>query len=93
MTRYVNGMYLDRKDFRNGGMIIKGAIDMNRFYEQNPTNEKGYCNFEIKFNKETDKPYAVINEYYHKETDEKTTQENAENLVNFDEISEEEIPF
>lgn len=93
MVRYVNGMYLDRRDFNNGSFILKGSIDMTKFYEQNPTNEKGYCNFEIKFAKETGKPYAVINEYYHKEPEENTTQENKENLVNFNDFSEDEIPF
>lgn len=85
MANYVNGLYVDRKDFNNGGMILKCAIDMTRFYEQNPTNEKGYFNFEIKFNKDG-KPYAQVNEYYHK-------TETPIETVTFEEINEEEIPF
>lgn len=88
MVRYVNGMYIERKDFDNGGMILKCSLNMTKLYEENPTNEKGYLNINIKFNKEG-KPYGVINEFYHKES----TQKEEENVVNFDEISEDEIPF
>ena len=87
MAKFVNGLFIDKKEFNNGGMILKCSIDMTRFYEENPTTEKGYFNFDIKFNKDG-KPYAQVNEYYHK------SEEKAEkNIVKFDEISEDEIPF
>ena len=33
MAKYVNGLFIDKKEFQNGGMILKCAIDMTRFYE------------------------------------------------------------
>ena len=88
MAKFVNGLFIDKKEFDNGGMILKCSIDMTRFYEENPTTEKGYFNFEIKFNK-GGKPYAQVNEFYHKDTDTK----KEEQTVTFGEITEDEIPF
>lgn len=88
--KFVKGMNVKEHKFENGGSIIKLGIDMNKFYEENPINERGYLNVDLKRSKEKGTLYAVINDYKPKAKE--TTQEE-EPVVNFDEFEEDEIPF
>lgn len=84
MTDFIKGMFVKEKTFNNGGKILKLAINMNDFYENNPTNDRGYLNIDIKWSKDG-KPYAVLNDY----KPQQNNSEAEEEIVKFDD----EIPF
>ena len=89
---FVKGMNVECIKFTNGGMIFKLGINMNRFYEENPTNDRGYLNIDIKESRSNPGNwYPVLNTYKPKPKPEKI--ETEENIVSFDDIDEDEIPF
>lgn len=63
------------------GEILKVGIKLEDFSE-NPINDKGYINFDIKHGKESGKPYAEIDTY--------KQNNQTENIVQF---NDDEIPF
>jgi len=54
---YINGIFLKRKEFQNGGDLINVSIKIDDFIAelQKHRNEKGYCNVVIQNRKEADK--------------------------------------
>jgi len=54
---YINGIFLKRKQFDNGGDLINASIKVDDFIAelQKHRNEKGYCNVVIQNRKEADK--------------------------------------
>lgn len=89
--QFAQGINVKKKEFSNGGFILKLGINMAEFYEKNPTNERGYVNIDLKESKKGNW-YAKINTY-----NPKSKQENKpntdEDIVEFGEIDDEEIPF
>ena len=79
---FAKGIHVTSKTFDNGGEIIKLGINMIDFCENNPTNEKGYINIDLKKSK-NDKWYAELNTY--KKHDNTNIKE--------DYAEDEEIPF
>ena len=88
--QFVQGASVKKVEFKNGCIILKLGINMNEFYEKNPTNERGYLNIDLKESKKGNW-YAVINTYSAKAKGE-TSQSN-EDIVSFGDIDDEEIPF
>lgn len=70
---FAKGIKVDRYDFDGGGFVIKLGIKKEDFL-QNPFNDKGWANFDIKFSKKDGSPYCVVNSY-HKTTATTTNQE------------------
>jgi len=54
---YINGVFLKRKQFDNGGDLINASINVDAFIAelQKHRNAKGYCNVVIQNRKEADK--------------------------------------
>lgn len=75
--QFVKGLNIKTKTTQYGD-IIKVGINVNDFCDQNPMNERGYVNFDIKKGK-SGKWYAELNTYGQK------TEEEP--------INEDEIPF
>lgn len=94
MVNFAKGVSIKEKVFDNSGSIINISINLETFME-NPINDDKYINLTLKRGKETGKLYAVNNEFYqknNKKTDEKLTKDDEE-IVEFDNNFEEEIPF
>ncbi len=75
--QFVKGLNIKTKTTQYGD-IIKIGINVSDFCEQNPMNERGYVNFDIKKGK-SEKWYAELNTY---------RQQTEEEPIN-----EDEIPF
>lgn len=75
--QFVKGLNINTKTTQYGD-IIKVGINVSDFCDQNPMNERGYINFDIKKGK-TEKWYAELNTY---------GQQTQEEIIN-----EDEIPF
>lgn len=73
---YINGIFLKRKQFDNGGDLINASIKTDDFIAEikKHTNEKGYCNIVIQNRKEADKNgnnmYVTLDTYQPKKQDE-----------------------
>lgn len=70
MTNFAKGVNLKSVKTKYGE-IIKVGIKLEEF-ANNPINERGYINFDILRAKETNKPYAALDDYKkdNKQTDE-----------------------
>jgi hypothetical protein len=80
MVDFAKGVRVREKFFDNGGNIIN--IDLNiEELMQNPINNDKYINLTLKRGKESEKWYAINNDYYQKNKEDKQT------------ITTEEIPF
>lgn len=92
--QFAQGVNVRKKEFSNGGFIIKLGINMNEFYEKNPTNEKGYVNIDIKESKKGNW-YAEVNTYNPKSNAKEETNysEDNEEIVNFGGLEDEDFPF
>lgn len=82
MTNFAKGVNLKSVKTKYGE-ILKVGIKLEEF-ANNPINDRGYINFDILRAKETNKPYAVIDNY---KKDDKQTDE----VMHFEE--EMELPF
>lgn len=89
--QFAQGINVKKKEFNNGGFILKLGINMSEFYEKNPTNERGYVNIDLKESKKGNW-YAEINTYGSTPKQENKPDCN-EDIVEFGDIDEEEIPF
>lgn len=75
---YINGLFIKKKTFQNGGEVINISINVNKFVEElmSHENEKGYCNIVFQNRKEADKNgnnmYAILDTFKPKETDKKS---------------------
>lgn len=87
--KFAKGVKVTSKKFDNGNEIIKLGINVANFCEQNPINEQGYINIDIKKSK-NDCWYAELNTYSRKNNESKNHQKK-ETEVMFDDT--EEIPF
>lgn len=87
---YVNGVFLKRKTFQNGGDLINASINVNAFIDelQKYKNEKGYCNIVIQNRKEADKNgnnmYIILDTFVPK-------QNISNELPN--KLAEDDLPF
>lgn len=63
-TNFVDGIFLEKKSFSNGGEIIKVSINPKfiEYYNANK-NDKGYVNIDIKTSKDSSKMYAELNTF------------------------------
>lgn len=82
MTNFAKGVNLKSVKTKYGE-ILKVGIKLEEF-ANNPINERGYINFDILRAKETNKPYAALDDY---KKDDKQTDE----VMHFEE--EMEMPF
>lgn len=82
MTKFAKGVNIKAVKTKYGE-ILKVGIKLEEFAD-NPINERGYINFDILRAKETNKPYAALDEY---KKDDKQTDE----VMHFDE--EMELPY
>ena len=82
MTKFAKGVNLKSVKTKYGE-ILKVGIKLEEFAD-NPINERGYINFDILRAKETNKPYAALDNY---KKDDKQTDE----VMHFEE--EMELPF
>lgn len=70
---YINGLFIKKKRFENGGNVINISINSTTFIEEllRHKNEKGYVNITLKDMRETDKNgnnmYAILDTYKPKE--------------------------
>jgi len=89
--KFAEGISIRKHTFSNGGFILKVGINMAEFYEKNPTNERGYVNLDFKESKNGNW-YIVPNTYNGKQKQENKPVSN-EDIVEFGDIDDEEIPF
>ena len=72
---YINGLFIKKVSFENGGDLINVSINTENFIEEirKHTNSAGYCNIAFQNRKEADKNgnnmYAVLDTYVHKKKD------------------------
>ena len=100
LSKYGKGMIIKRHKFQNKMgdefSVLKLAINVAEFKE-NPVNEKGFSNFEIKFRAGDDSPYIVIDNFANSYYDCLKTKENTEAAAETKQVEEtaetEEIPF
>lgn len=85
---FVDGLRITLKETQYGE-ILKLGIKSSDFMDflAKYTNDKGYCNIDLKKGK-SDKWYAELNTYK-KDSSEPTE----ENVMSFDDIDNEEVPF
>lgn len=84
MTNFAKGVNLKSVKTKYGE-ILKVGIKLEEF-ANNPINERGYINFDILRAKETNKPYAALDDY---KKDEQKAE--SEEVMHFEE--EMELPF
>jgi len=66
---YINGVFIKKVTFRNGGDAINLSINVEKFIEEirKHANDKGYCNISFQNRKEPDKNgnnmYAILNTF------------------------------
>jgi len=66
---YINGLFLKKKTFPNGGSVVNVSINVDAFIDelQKYKNNKGYCNIVFQERKEADKfgnnMYSTLNTY------------------------------
>lgn len=89
--QFAKGVSVKKKEFSNGGFILKVGINMAVFYEENPTNERGFLNLDFKESKKGNW-YAEVNTYNAKPKQENKPDSN-DDIVEFGDIDDEEIPF
>jgi hypothetical protein len=63
---FAKGITVKEHSFEDGGSVINLSFDIAEFME-NPINNDKYINITLKRGKESNKLYAVNNEYYQKE--------------------------
>lgn len=84
MTNFAKGVNVKSVKTKYGE-ILKVGIKLEEF-ANNPINERGYINFDILRAKETNKPYAALDDYKKDET-----KTESEEVMHFEE--EMELPF
>ena len=83
---YINGLFIKKKRFENGGNVINISINSNNFIEEllKHKNEKGYVNITLQDRREADKNgnnmYAILNTYTPKDNNNNASIEDAEVL-------------
>ena len=82
MTKFAKGVNLKSVKTKYGE-ILKVGIKLEEFAD-NPINEHGYINFDILRAKETNKPYAALDNY-------KKDDKQTDDVMHFEE--EMELPF
>ena len=87
-TIYADGLFVSEKVIKDDFKIIKLGINVEKFMEflAKYSNDKGYCNIDVKTSKEG-KLYAELNTYGLD-----LTKVNNE-VVTFDDMDDEEVPF
>ncbi len=66
---YINGLFIKKKQFQNGGDCINISINVAKFVQelQSHTNDKGYCNIVLNNRKQADDKgnnmYAVLDTF------------------------------
>lgn len=66
MTEFAKGIIIKERTFDNGGSVINLSFDIAEFMN-NPVNDDRWINITLKRSKESNKLYAVNNEFYQKE--------------------------
>ena len=87
MVDFAKGVIIKEKKFESGSSVINMTLDLSELME-NPINNERYINLTIKRGKESDKLYAINNEYYQKNNQKVVEKDDV--IVQFD---GEEIPF
>lgn len=83
---YINGLFINKKRFENGGNVINISINSTTFIEEllKHKNEKGYVNITLQDRREADKNgnnmYAILNTYTPKDNNNNASIEDAEVL-------------
>lgn len=83
---YINGIFVKKVQFQNGGCVINASINVDAFIKelQETKNEKGYCNIVIADRQQPDKNgnnmYVKVNKYKPKD---KETQHQVDDVLPF----------
>lgn len=83
---YINGLFINKKRFENGGNVINISINSTTLIEEllKHKNEKGYVNITLQDRREADKNgnnmYAILNTYTPKDNNNNASIEDAEVL-------------
>lgn len=96
LSKYGKGMFIKKKDFTNKAtgkefFVYKLGIRKDEFLE-NPFNENGWCNFEIRFNSNNE-PYIVIDAPYNNIYSTVNTEDTTDSKALENNDGNEEIPF
>ena len=96
LSRYGKGLYIKSKTFTNRTTnedftVFKLGIKKDEFLE-NPFNENGWANFEIRFNNQNE-PYIVIDAPYNNIYSTVKTEDTTDSQAIENNDGNEEIPF